>query len=281
MEIISRYRQIILAAVFLVILGISIFWREEISRMFLFEDGVVSESREERQDVLSLPPVAESASDSGGGVITEPKSPLVVTIPPYTGRDPTEVRPVLDEVKLFTEEQKARLYATIDTNGRAVKSNPSFFDGWMQIGLLKKIIGDFEGARDAWEYAGVIQSKNSLSFSNLGELYWRYLHEYVKSETNFRISIKHKPEDIQNYVSLAELYHYSYKEKADLADDVLREGLQNNPDDGTLMRRLAYLYEQRNEWARALEWWERVLASAQNDEEVKAKIKKVEAKLVE
>lgn len=281
---ILKYKKTILAAFFLIILGVSIFWREEISRMFSFEsesrDEIISEPREEFPDVpLSTPQAIELPSDSGKEVGKASGGLPVAVVPLFSGRDPAEVRPVPEEVKLFTEEQKARLYATIDTNGRAVKSNPSFFDGWIQIGLLKKIIGDFEGSRDAWEYAGIIQPKNSLSFSNLGELYWRYLHEYAKSETNFRISIKHKPEDIQNYVSLAELYHYSFKEKTDLADDVLLEGLGNNPGDGTLMRRLAYLYEQRGEWARALEWWEKVLVSTPGDEEVKNKIERAKLKL--
>ena len=264
------------------ILGVSIFWREEISRLLSFEvpEEVISEPKKELPDVPPSPPqVIAPPLNSGKEVGKVSPVPPIATVPSFSGRDPAEVRPVEEEVKLFTEEQKTRLYANIDSLGRTVKTNSTFFDGWIQVGLLKKIIGDFEGARDAWEYAGIIQPKNSLSFSNLGELYWRYLHEYIKSETNFRISIKHKPEDMQNYVSLAELYHYSFKEKAGLADDVLLEGLQNNPGDGTLMRRLAYLYEQRGEWASALSWWEKVLASAPDDEEVKNKINRAKSKL--
>lgn len=282
MGVVLGYKRIIIVASFLIMLGASIFWREEISRMLSFErnEEVISGPGEEFLDVPTpVPPVNESPSDSGKKVDKSSGGPPVAAVPPYSGRDPVEVRPVPEEVKLFTQDQRERLYATIATHGRTVKENPTFFNGWIQIGILKQTIGDFEGARDVWEYAGIIEPLNSLSFSNLGELYWRYLHELPKSEANFRISIKHKPDDIQNYVSLAELYHYSYKEKADLADDVLLEGLGNNPGDGTLMRRLAYLYEQRVEWANALEWWEKVLVSAPNDEEVKNKIERAKLKL--
>lgn len=228
-----------------------------------------------------------SASSSSASVVSLPGTkkpvvalppPLPVAIAPYTGRDPEEVRPVPDEVKLFTEEQKQKLYAVIQEDGRAVKINPEHFFGWIELGLYKKTIGDFEGARDALEYAGVIQPKNSLSFANLGELYWRYLHDYPKSEANLKISIIHKFDDVQTYITLAELYHYSYKEKYDLAPQVLIDGINANPEAEGLMRRLAYLYEQRSEWAKALEWWKKILLLHPGDEEVGNKVKKLEEK---
>lgn len=199
-------------------------------------------------------------------------------IPEYTGREPGEVRPVPEEVKLFSDAQRLELYANIRRDAEILRSAPTFFDGWIHLGLLKKVIGDFEGARDAWEFAGVIQSLNSTSFANLGELYWRYLHDYPKSEANFRISIKNKPDPLV-YISLAELYHYSYKEKADLADDVLLEGLGVSPGDENLTKRLAYLYEQRGEIAKALEWWEKVFKFAPDDKEVQKTIETLKIKL--
>jgi tetratricopeptide (TPR) repeat protein len=231
-----------------------------------------------------IPPAPEISAEIP--VEVEKSEALVTTSKPtksavssYIGRDPGEIRPVPEEVKVFTEEQKKRIYETLQSHALAVKGDPNYFNGWIQIGLLKKTIGDFEGARDAWEYAGVIQPGNSLSFANLGELYWRYLHLYSKSEENLKISIKHKPDDTQTYVTLAELYHYSMKEKYDLADDVLLDGLKANPNNGTLMRRLAYLYEQRKEYTLALEWWEKVLADNPEDQEVANTINKLKAKI--
>ena len=52
--------------------------------------------------------------------------------PVYHGRDPQEVRSVPEEVKLFSEEQKKKIYSEIENYGQAVKVNPGFFAGWLQ-----------------------------------------------------------------------------------------------------------------------------------------------------
>ncbi len=274
------FKNIAITAGILVILGAAILFRDQISGVLSFHNNkdmslhpdsaaLGEETREDVSTVLPEEDVISEKTSPGETIQNTSNIPSAENqMPNYTGRDPTEIRPVPEEVKLFTEEQKQQLYATLETHGRAVKADPLFFNGWIQLGLLKKTIGDFIGARDAWEYAGVIQPLNSTSFSNLGELYWRYLHDYVKSEKSFRTSIAHKSTDTQNYISLAELYHYSYVEKKEQADDVLLEGIAANPAADTpqryeaLARRLAYLYEQRQEWAKAVERWEKVLGVA-------------------
>ncbi len=198
---------------------------------------------------------------------------------PYSGRDPVEVRPNPDEVKGLSQIEREKLYSDINMHGRAVKGNPDFFFGWIQVGLLKKVIGDYEGARDAWEYAGVIRPFNSVSFANLGELYWRYLPDYPRSEKNFLTSIKNKPDDLSTYISLSDLYFYSYSAKRDRADDILLEGIQANPKNTDLMRWLASLYEREKEYSKALEWWKKVLVENPSDALVKQAITELEAKI--
>lgn len=270
--------------VFLVLAGLLTGFRGKIASWLSFEKEptVVPVAKKKIVEAV-VPPVSAPAPDKKSISAVLPladKTPEKPKIPMYTGRDPAEVRPVPEEVRLFSEDQRQQIYSALKTHGQSVKAQPKYFWGWIQVGLVKKTIGDFEGSRDAWEYAGLIEPLNSLSFSNLGELYWRYLPDYPKSEQSFRTSIKHKPNDWQNYISLAELYHYSYKEKYDLADDVLLEGLQNNPGDGNIMRRLAYLYEQREEWDKALDWWKKILETSPDDEEVKLKIEKDQAKII-
>lgn len=268
----TKQKQILSLAGIVLILGASLFFRERISDFLNFgsSEQPSAETVENLNEEKQNPDTQESEEKKPGQSSSK--------IPAYTGRDPAEYRPVPEEVKVFNEDQKTRLFASIQTHASVVKADPAYFNGWIQIGILKKIIGDFAGARDAWEYASVIEPGNSLSFANLGELYWRYLHDYPKSEQNLKTSIKHKPDDVQTYVTLAELYHYSYKEKADLADDVLLEGIRAM-DHETLLRRLAYLYEQRNELPKALEWWEKVLLRSPDDTELKAKIDSLKSKI--
>lgn len=260
------------------VLGASVLFRERISGMLSFNRGTISKPIDDKRDAV----FSENEKNQPAPLVLgsfQQQQPSKQSPSKYTGRDPGEYRPVPDEVKLFTDSQKAQIKYTLETHAKSVKEIPTYFYGWIQIGLLKKTIGDFEGARDAWEYASVIEPLNSLSFANLGELYWRYLHDYPKSENNLKISIEHKPDDIFTYVSLAELYHYSFTEKKDLADDVLLNGLKANPENDTLMRRLAYLYEQRSEWGNALSWWQKVLEKKPDDKEVIAKISQLKTKL--
>lgn len=199
-------------------------------------------------------------------------------LPIYEGRDPQEVRPDPKEVAVFGDEQREKIYADIRMQGSAVKEKPEFITGWLQVGILKKVIGDYEGARDAWEYAGIIRPENSVTFANLGELYWKYLPDFPRSEKNFLISIKNKKSDPAVYISLSELYSYSYTSKSDLADDVLLEGIAANPDSTNLMRTLAYLYERQGNFVSALEWWQKVLAGEPADANVVSTIAELKKK---
>lgn len=224
------------------------------------------------KEAPSASPVPQPVRAGIGAVRPAPR------IPPYFGRDPGEVRPVPEEVKLFSDEQKTKIYNTIETNGRLVKAHPAYYNGWMLIGILKKTIGDYEGARDAWEYAGMLEPQGSVAFSNLGELYWRYLHDYPKSEANFKVALARRENDPGTYVSLADLYHYSYQEKSALATPTLLRGLEKIPGDQTLMRHLAHLYELEGNITQAIVWWEKVSVASPDDTEVKAEITRLEGK---
>lgn len=197
----------------------------------------------------------------------------------YKGRPTEELRPAPDEVKLFSETQKQEMYRSLQNFGKAVREDPNFFNGWIQLGLMKKIIGDYIGARDAWEYASIIRPENAISFANLGELYWRYLHLYPQAETNFKASIKNNPSDPGTYVSLSELYFYSLKEKANLADDILLQGIAANPKSIDIPKALARLYEKSGQYADAIKWWQKVLESDPKNADIIATIDALKKKL--
>lgn len=274
-------KNILLAGVIVAALGALFVFRNQISEFLNFGPAEPPAPTGVEPSALSpeisQPPVLEepAAAEETGRKSTEKISRS--GSPSYTGRPPEEIRPAPEEVKIFSEIQRQQLYAAIRTQADTLRQDQNYFNGWIQIGVLKKTLGDFEGARDAWEYAGIIQPLNSLSFANLGELYWRYLPDYPKAEKNLKTSIKHKPSDAQTYVTLAELYHYSYLAKYELADDALMEGINANPDNGTLMRRLAYLYEQRKEYPKALEWWKKVLDENPDDAEVQKRMEEIQA----
>lgn len=274
-------KKILIGAAVIILFGLFIFFRGSISTFLTFGPSLgrlqAPKIQEAEPKIITLPSgnaerfvleeiSTENAADEG--------KPL----PPYTGRDPAEVRPLEEEVKLFSEDQREMLYNKIRELGAAVEKNLNFLNGWNELGLLKKMIGDYEGARDAWEYASLIRPANSLSFANLGELYWRYLPDYPRAEKNFRASIRNKSNDPDIYISLSDFYSYSYKEKAHLADDVLLEGITANPGDINLYRALAYLYERQKEYAKAIEWWQKVLEKEPGNSAVAATIEVLKKK---
>src|SRR3989338_2801869 len=69
-------------------------------------------------------------------------------LPKYTGRDIREIRMVPEEVKLFTEDQKDKIRQRILDAAGSIDVNPDVLDPWLQLGLYKKVIGDYDGARD-------------------------------------------------------------------------------------------------------------------------------------
>lgn len=242
---------------------------------FLFRDSIsdfLVVREKQNKDTLG-------SGEYGDGKNTSTSSTTPEKLPPYTGRDPAEFRPDPKETASFRKSDLDSLSSRVVMHARAVKENPDFLEGWLQIGLLKKVIGDFEGARDAWEYAGVIRPLNSVSFANLGELYWTYLPDYPRSEKNFLTSIRNKPDDPSTYISLSDLYFHSYSAKRGLADDILLEGLEANPNDINLMKWLASLYEREKNYSKALEWWKKVLAQNPSDELVRQAIADLEAKI--
>ena len=229
-------------------------------------------------------PMPSSTVISTPGVFKTPipsltPKPTASQIPAYIGRPTEEVRVNPEDVKLFSESQKQEIYRSLQNLGKSVRENPDFFAGWLQLGLLKKNIGDYEGARDAWEYASIIRPINDISFANLGELYWRYLHLFLKSEANFKMAIKNNPHDPGTYASLSGLYFYSMTEKTDLADDILLQGLTANPNSIDISKALAALYERKKEYASAIEWWQKISALDPQDQQIIARIDELKKKL--
>lgn len=152
------------------------------------------------------------------------RSPLEPLPPPPT---PSLDRPINitanlpDQTKKLAREKIAYLVGEL-------KANPDFFAAWLDLGLYRKLIGDFEGARETWEYAGVIRPLNFISFGNLGGLYAYDLKDPAKSEANFLKALENGPEEVQLYEKLYEVYRFMIKNE-DRARAILEKGIAANP----------------------------------------------------
>ena len=147
--------------------------------------------------------------------------------------------------------------------------NPSSFEDWLNLAIHRKVINDYEGAAEIWEYLNEASPTNSISFTNLGNLYHLYLKDYPKSEENFKRAIKNNPSNILSYRGLYELYTFSYRQNTSAAENLLLQGIDNNPDSIDLIILLAFLYKETGEAERAAGYFNSAIEKAKklgNDE---------------
>lgn len=264
-----------------------IFFREPIGSLLNFgvRDRDVNGSRDSGEGFITPPVVDNESSDprsSGSGTQASlPQSEESPTgpFPAYQGRDPAEIRPDLKTIAGLSEEQRREAYRQIEIFARTIKDQPTFGQAWLQIGLLKKSIGDYEGARDAWAYAAIVRPESFVPPANLAQIYWHYLPDHPEAERQFREAIRRDPNQQSLYIGLADLYSFAYREKEPFADDVLREGLEAIPGQPDILKALGALYERRGEYRTALEWWEKVREADPSNADVQAKIQEIRSQL--
>jgi|SRR3989344_929945 len=144
----------------------------------------------------------------------------------YLGNDST-VMPDLDRGFLLedettlSQEMVVSFRARYDQAVSAVKADSSDFNSWMDLALVMKTIGDYEGARQVWEYVGTIRPENSLSFHNLGNLYIYELEDNKRGEENLLKAIENSPRDLVYYQSLQDFYRFVLEDE-NKADEVMK-----------------------------------------------------------
>lgn len=131
-------------------------------------------------------------------------------------------------------------------------------DDWIALGGIKKFFNDYEGAKDAWEYAGVLYPNNALSFANLGSLYGFYLNDNIKAELNFKKALSNDPYQSTYYINLADFYKNVYIEKKAEAVNTLLQGMSVIKDINIVLS-LATYYRDIGDKVNALKYYQDVL----------------------
>jgi tetratricopeptide (TPR) repeat protein len=163
----------------------------------------------------------------------------------------------------FPPEIEADLRRQINDAYSSIRVNYDILDPWISLGQLRKVIGDYEGARDAWEFGGLLRPQNSATFNNLGALYGLYLNNLPKAEANYLQSVENDPANIPSYIDLAELYwntgEAAYQNK--ISAWLLR-GLEENlgaQNRIPLLGRLAKYYADTGDNQKAIRYYEEIL----------------------
>lgn len=153
--------------------------------------------------------------------------------PPEITEVPKLQIPALDRPTAFSasvsEETRKQLVFDISEVSGTLRGNYNYLQGWLQLGILRKAAGDYDGAVEAWEFAGLLRPQSAISFLNLADLYGYYIHDNQKAEESFSKAISAEPQNSFPYFQAANFYGDVLKEK-EKAKDILRQGISAGAD---------------------------------------------------
>ena len=158
---------------------------------------------------------------------------------PEEQQKPAIIRPIPDldrEIVFkddFPEEARQKMIDKIEKASQELKDDPTSFGNWLYLGLDRKGIDDYEGAKQAWEYATLINSDNFVVRGNLGDLYAYYLKDNQKAEENYLKALELGPGQVYLYYKTAEFYQLFLKDEQK-ARDIVQTGLKLNPNSADL-----------------------------------------------
>jgi len=100
---------------------------------------------------------------------------------------------------------------------------------WINVGILKKRLGDNPGAEKAWLKAIDYNPDRSLAYGNLADLYLFSMGEYEKAEEYYQKVLSIRTDNFTHYHGLVSLYRYNMTERANLIEGIMIEGAEANP----------------------------------------------------
>ena len=130
----------------------------------------------------------------------------------------------------MSPEAQTSLRAKFAEAQKKLASNPEDFTALLYLGSLRKMAGDYTGAATVWVYITSLYPNDTVAFDNLGNLYMDFIKNYPKAESNYISALKANPNDIGAYRALYSLYtDYGYKTGTGAAEQILKQGIANNP----------------------------------------------------
>jgi tetratricopeptide (TPR) repeat protein len=163
-------------------------------------------------------------------------------VTPSAPKAPTLVRST-EFKNTLSPEAKTIILTSLASVTKTIEKNSTDIDAWIMLGVYRKNLGDYEGAREAWDYAKILAPKDVVPYNNLADLYHYYIKDLKKSEENWKKAIAVKNDYVLAYVGLVDLYKYSMTDKKGEIPAVLKDGIAKNPDAVDLMVMLAHHYQ--------------------------------------
>lgn len=147
----------------------------------------------------------------------------------------------------------------------SLSKNYDDFAGWMNLAIQYKTAGDYDGAREIWEYESYLHPNESISLHNLGDFYHRHLKDYARAENYYKRAIDADPTQAISYLALHELYRYSYKQNTSAAVDILKTAIARVKGNQIidLYSALGSYYEDKKDYSNAIIYYTKARDAAQ------------------
>ncbi|MDP2684223.1 MAG: tetratricopeptide repeat protein [bacterium] len=143
------------------------------------------------------------------------------------------------------EATKTVMQTHIDNTKEMYNEKPDIWETWIAIGNLKAMLGDYEGAIDAYRESISLQSNNILGYRNIAEVYKNNLHDYEKAIEYYRLAIELAPGDPEIYIALALIEEYQLKDLVS-AEETYLNGLRATGNNFEILNRVLYFYKNNN-----------------------------------
>ena len=158
-----------------------------------------------------------------------------------------------------------------------IKENPNDYLGWAVAGSNKKAVNDYYGAEELYLEGLKNVENNTVLYYNLADLYYHFIEDYQRAEEFYLKVIEYEPEikqaySLESYRELSILYRVKFKDE-DKAINILKLGLENNPENKNLLIYLANTYTKFNKNEEAKEIWENLVKIYPDNESYKEELK--------
>ena len=181
----------------------------------------------------------------------------------------------LPEGVVLTEEQQVKIDTAITILEEDINNTQSL----IAVAQVKYQVRDFEGAIYAYLKALEIQPTNVLILNNLGDIYNQQKEYSLAAEMYLRI-IESTPKWTNAYRELASIYFYHLPEKYSQMEDILLTGLERSKEFGgegwlDFYSMLAVFYDQTDQTEKAIEYYQKVIELAPQNQEVKVRLEEL------
>ncbi len=196
------------------------------------------------------------------GTQPEDQQYTIEEIPIESVEAPQVRLPVVDQS--LPEEVRSRLIERAEEIQVQLQQNPDEGAWWLELGVIFHSAGDYEGAREIWEFLIRAAPTHTTSYDNLGKLYHYQLKDFEKAESYFTQSLATDAAVLIPYLELHNLYRYSYKTDTTLAADILKTAIAQFPETIELHLTLGAYYRDTGNYTAARQTLETGLEKARD-----------------